>query len=217
MKINDKAKGVLPFEDIPDEVYAEEYSHYTQDDIDAMEEASKQTNTIIDRNERALNKWKASGSANYAKLRELQKYAPNGKNYIGERVKYLREHLQLDPVDVYTSAGIAKTTLYRIEHGTNVPTESVMQNVLYALNISMADFSCFPDDFEKWKQQITNTSEAIDIYEFRQEILGKLERGSFSYNLAGKSVQFPLSHLNILKQMIESSFSILDLLPHDKT
>ena len=217
MKINDTAKGILPFEDEePIESFIARMASHTPEELEAMEEATMRTNQLIDQNEKQTKKWNSQGAANYARLRELQKYAPDGKNYIGERVLYLREQLNLEPVDVYTVAGIAKTTLYRIEHGTNVPTESVMQNVLYALHISIADFSCFPDDFEKWKQAITESGQSGNIYAFRQEILSKLEKGSFSYNLSGKSIQFPRAYLNILKQLLESSFAILDIIPHDK-
>ena len=215
MEIKDTAKGILPFDEEPIESVIAEWESYTQADFDAMEEASRRRDEIIDHNDAVRKEWIKQGPANYAKLREMQKYAPPGKNYIGERVLYLRTQLGLDPVDVYTSAGIAKTTLYRIEHGTNVPTESVMQNVLYALHTSIADFSYSPEDFEKWKESISRSSNAGNIYAFRREILRKLN-GGFSYKLSGKTVQFPRPYLNIIQSILESSFAILDIIPHDK-
>lgn len=212
MKINDKEKGLLEF---PHETYEYLYD-FTDEEIQAMEESYNETNRIIDENTRRAEEWEKRGPANFEKLREMQKNSPDNRLYIGERVLYLREQLKLEPKDVYEPAGIVKSTLYRIENGPNCPTEQVMQKVLYALQVTLSDFSCFPDDFERWKNAITESENTYDIYQFRKDTLRKLEQYSFSYNLSGKKIKFPRTHLNLIKNLLESSFAILDIVPHDE-
>ena len=217
MKINDKEKGLLDFPQFPYEQLNEELENLPIEEHEAMEDAHSEVDRIIDENARISKEWEKNGPANFEKLRELQKNSPDNRLYIGERVAYLREQLKLDPKDVYEPAGIVKSTLYRIEHGPNCPTQKVMKKVLYALQITLADFSCFPDDFERWKKAITAPENTYNIYQFRNEIFRKLEKYSFTYNLSGKEVMFPRTHLNLLKNLLESSFAILDIVPNDET
>jgi transcriptional regulator with XRE-family HTH domain len=221
MKISDKDKGLMP---IPCQETDEEHlqalierdSKLTEADYAAMYAQELETMQILEENDRIKKSWEANGPVNFHQLRQLQKDGQvSGTNYIGERVVYLRKLIGLQPVDIYTSAGIAKTTLYRIEEGKNIPTEKVITNILYSLQTSLADFSCFPGDFEQWKATITNTGSSTNIYKFRDHVLAELDSYNFSYNLAGKSVQLPRAHLLFLKRLLLDSFAILDLLPHD--
>lgn len=220
MQITSKGKGLIAYPGNDDEYYEAliaEDSQLTAEDYAAMEAQSRETLQILEENEKINKAWEANGSLNFKQLRELQKDGQTrGTNYIGERVAYLRKISDMQPADVYTSAGIAKSTLYRIEEGKNIPTEKVIVNVLYALQTSLADFSCFPDDFEKWKASISNTGSSTNIYRFRDDILKQLEKGNFSYNLSGTNIKFPRKHLLLLKHLLDASFAILDLLPHDR-
>lgn len=204
MKVSSKNKGMHDFTE--DQGYFENF-----------EEHAHELDRLYDENWQREKDWEAQGPINFEKLRELQKDGQaSGTNYIGERVAYLREVSNMQPVDVYSSAGISKTTLYRIEEGRNIPTMKVFGKVLFALSTSLADFSCFPGDFEKWKSVITETEGTVNIYKYRNDILKDLENCIFVYKVSGKKVRFPRKHFLVLKKMIESSFAVLDLQPHDE-
>ena len=186
-------------------------------DVEAAEEEyDRQIMLALEEKARKEKEWEKNGLANFEKLRELQKNSLDNRLYIGERVLYLRERLELEPKDVYEPAGIVKSTLYRIENGPNCPTVQVIQKVLYSLQVTLADFSCFPDDFERWKKAITEPDNTYDIYKFRKEMLRKLEQYCFTYQLSGKETRFPRTHLNLIRNLLESSFAILDIVPHDE-
>lgn len=224
MKISDKDKGLVTEDSIlehyfetGERVYDTKAIENGEIDVEASaEDFDRQIMLALEEKARKEKEWEKNGLANFEKLRELQKNSPDNRLYIGERVLYLRERLKLEPKDVYEPAGIVKSTLYRIENGPNCPTVQVMQKVLYALQITLADFSCFPDDFERWKKAITEPENTYNIYQFRKEIFSKLEKYSFTYNLSGKEIMFPRTHLNLIKNLLESSFAILDIVPNDE-
>lgn len=225
MKISDKNKGLIPkgsvleeYLEYDEEFYAAMEREQEGRDIEAEEEYDHQVMLALEEKAAKEKEWEAQGPVNYDRLRQMQKDGKlSNTNYIGERVLYLRNQLDLEPIDVYEPAGISKSTLYRVEQGEHAPTESVIQKILYALQISLADFACFPDDFEHWKSIITEPDSSYDVYKFRDEVLEKLSRYSFSYKNSGKTIKFPRAHINLLKKLIESSFEVLDIVPHDET
>lgn len=225
MKISDKNKGLIPkgsvleeYLEYDEEFYAAMEREQEGRDIEAEEEYDHQVMLALEEKAAKEKEWEAQGPVNYDRLRQMQKDGKlSNTNYIGERVLYLRNQLDLEPIDVYEPAGISKSTLYRVEQGEHAPTESVILKILYALQISLADFACFPDDFEHWKSIITEPDSSYDVYKFRDEVLEKLSRYSFSYKNSGKTIKFPRAHINLLKRLIESSFEVLDIVPHDET
>ena len=224
MKISDKNKGLIPkgsvleeYLEYDEEFYAAMEREQEGRDIEAEEEYDHQVMLALEEKAAKEKEWEAQGPVNYDRLRQMQKDGKlSNTNYIGERVLYLRNQLYLEPIDVYEPAGISKSTLYRVEQGEHAPTESVILKILYALQISLADFACFPDDFEHWKSIITEPDSSYDVYKFRDEVLEKLSRYSFSYKNSGKTIKFPRAHINLLKKLIESSFEVLDIVPHDE-
>ena len=224
MKISDKDKGFVTegsilehYFETGERVYDTKAIENGEIDIEAAEEEyDRQIMLALEEKARKEKEWEKNGLANFEKLRELQKNSLDNRLYIGERVLYLREQLELEPKDVYEPAGIVKSTLYRIENGPNCPTVQVIQKVLYSLQVTLADFSCFPDDFERWKKAITEPDNTYDIYKFRKEMLRKLEQYCFTYKLSGKETRFPRTHLNLIRNLLESSFAILDIVPHDE-
>ena len=225
MKISDKNKGLIPkgsvleeYFEYDEEFYASVSGPDTEEEIEEQAERDRQIMLALEEKAAKEKEWEAQGTVNYDRLRQMQKDGKlSNTNYIGERVLYLRNQLDLEPIDVYEPAGISKSTLYRVEQGEHAPTESVIQKILYALQISLADFACFPDDFEHWKSIITEPDSSYDVYKFRDEVLEKLSRYSFSYKNSGKTIKFPRAHINLLKKLIESSFEVLDIVPHDET
>lgn len=224
MKTSDSKKGLLPDKSVIKEINDiwddPEYLASLAEDgpsDEYLEEKNRLITLELEEKAKKEKKWEEQGVVNYEILREKQKSEQqNGTNYIGERIAFLREVSDMQPAEVYGSAGIAKTTLFRIERGENVPTQKVILKILYALSTTLADFSCFPNDFDEWKKAITETSGSENIYRFRDEVLNKLENSNFSYKVGGKDVRFSRLHLLALKRMIEASFTVLDLQQHDK-
>lgn len=221
MKVSDSKKGIKPINQETEDAWNDpEYLASLAEDGPSDEyliEKCKLIEKELEDKAQKQKEWEEQGVVNYEKLREKQKSEQaSGTNYIGERIAYLRELSGMQPSEVYSTAGVAKTTLFRIERGENVPSQKVILKILFALSITLADFSCFPESFEEWKKAITETAGSENIYKFRDEVLNKLENSNFSYKVGGKEVKFSRLHLLALKRMIEASFTVLDLQQHDK-
>lgn len=219
MKVSDSKKGIKPINQEAEEAWNDPkyLASYEEDGPSAeyLIEKCKSLEKELEDKAQKQKEWEEQGVVNYEKLREKQK-SEQGTNYIGERIAYLREMSGMQPSEVYGTAGVAKTTLFRIEKGENIPSQKVILKILFALSTTLADFSCYPDKFEEWKEAITETPGSENIYKFRDEVLNKLENSNFSYKVGGKEVKFSRLHLLALKRMIEASFTVLDLQQHDK-
>ena len=229
MKSKDKK---LLTDDYMEDYYAsKEYQELLakmEEDIDISEKQYEQETRRLEANALIERDWELQGRRNYKRLQAKQnkankEYDESGikdedkrSKFIGERIAYLRGFYKKDPVDVYTTAGVAKTTLYRIEKGISVPSEKAISKILYVFDCSLATFANEPDDFNAWKESLEQTNDGDNIYKFRKDVLAKLDSYNFTYSVNGKTEKLPLQHLNIIKSLIASSFDILDLIPHDK-
>lgn len=170
--------------------------------------------------EKQQAEWIANGEKNLKILRKKQMDAAaagESKNYIGERIKYLREINKQSMVDLYLSADISKSTLHRCELGLNIPNEKNLRKIIAGLFVDVAVFCYSPDDFETWKSTFEYISPGEDIFAFKERIMGALETGNFTYVSNGRTIRLPFNYIALLRNLIRDTFSVLDLLPHDKT
>ncbi len=216
MRIDNRTKGVpnrliekLEDYDNQPELSEEELRHseesFYQDELDLEEQAKR------------LQDWDTKGLEFLRALRTLQIDAirkGEQKNYIGERILYIREVNHQSQADLYQKAGVSKSTMIRCEEGINVPNEATLCKIVSGLDdFSLADFACFPGDFEAWKRSLTGPDDAPDIFEYAQSVVNTLGRGAFSYKVGESRLRVPYKCISKIKKLVEASFSVLELLP----
>lgn len=135
-------------------------------------------------------------------------------NYIGERIVFLMNKNNQEVADFCRNLNISRSSLHRYIKGTHVPSEKLLQKIVAALFVDVADFAFEPDNFEEWKNSFKR-HQGEDIFEFKNKILGQFQTNHFTYT-AHKAVRhLPNAHFKIMKSLIENAFSIINLIPHD--
>jgi transcriptional regulator with XRE-family HTH domain len=63
---------------------------------------------------------------------------------LGARIKQLREEQGFDVIDVASSTGVHKSTIYNIESGRHLPSMKHLSQLAKALRCDEIDLLCFP-------------------------------------------------------------------------
>lgn len=216
MKISNEKKGIKPFWEEENEAF----DKILEQEVIEMQDAGikSQSDEYLDNLERIEKNWKNQGKTNFEKLKQQQMYPYDNPseytNCIGKRIQHLREKQNMKAKEFYATARIAKTTLYRLEQGTHIPSDKIFSRVLEALSISLADFSCFPENFKEWTEALEESKDEIDIFKFRDKVLSEIKNGHFVWIVSGRKVRIPHNHINLIRKLLEDSFGVLDLLPH---
>ncbi len=209
MKISDTKKGLI---DLQTEkgicVSFDATGMSEEEEVETLGRLQHEEETrIYDHNAKVAREWEKSGPINFGILQKQE-------NGIGKRIEHLRQEMKMGAKDLFEAAGIAKTTLYRIEKGQHIPTLRIIKKLLVPLSISLADFSSFPENFEEWKDALTDSKNEENIFTFKKNVIGELENAVFVYeNNSGKNIRVPLEHMELFRKLIKDAFGVLDLLP----
>lgn len=211
MEISKQAKGFVDYSDENNPVIpADEYPEPSAEEILAMEQQYEAELREKAENTRAAQEWEKLGQQNIKVIRDTPKS-------IGERLEYLFAAKKIERIHFARQIGVSRSTLFRYFTGDSTPSEKKLLTIIDALDMSVADFCYEPKDTEKWKSYLVKkVIKKNDIFELRDDLLKQLSNNSFTYQYNGDTLQLPYRHAMILKALLESSFRILDLIPHDK-
>ena len=140
-------------------------------------------------------------------------YTPE-HNYIGERIVFLMNINNQEVADFCRNIDISRSSLHRYIKGTHVPSEKLLEKIVAALFVDVADFSYEPDNFEEWKDSFKRY-QGEDVFGFKKKILEQFQTNHFTYTAHEAVRHLPNAHFKIMKSLIENAFSILNLIPHD--
>lgn len=197
-------------------------------DADAIEEAEqKQLNEEDSKTIRNIQRenFKKSrdveGDKNLAALVKLHNdgfYTTSPENIVGNRVKYLRELYGYTPTDLSRKIGINRTTLYHCENGDSPIKPKTVKKIIAGLDVDAYDFSYAPESYDEWIAYQENSLINVpkNIFEFRDYVLSAIYSQHFSYIQNGEPKRVPSKYILLLKNSLQSSFDILDLIAHDK-
>ncbi|MBO5089581.1 MAG: helix-turn-helix transcriptional regulator [Clostridia bacterium] len=104
-------------------------------------------------------------------------YTPE-HNYIGERIVFLMNINNQEVADFCRNIDISRSSLHRYIKGTHVPSEKLLEKIIAALFVDVADFSSEPDNFEEWKDSFKRY-QGEDIFEFKKENSRTIPNKSF--------------------------------------
>lgn len=136
---------------------------------------------------------------------------------IGDRVKFFREELGLNKSAFAKHAGINRTTLYKIEDNSIIPSLKLLCKIVDALNVIDYDFALTEEQLSNdYKGILTKYNEPYNIYKLQEEICNELDTKFFCYYANKKLKVFPQKYLELLKKNVMASFSVLALIPHDE-
>ncbi len=144
-------------------------------------------------------------------------YADDGKKErFGNRIKVLREHMGYSKSELARRAGIDRSMLEKYESGKRIPKGSTLIKILNALYCDVVEF-CENKQRRKFEALVEKTyvaSEENNIFRLKQELDDKLSH-AMSYKIGGKDVLVPRDIMISLRENINASFRILELLEGD--
>ena len=211
MEISKQAKGFVDYSDEYNPVIpADEYPEPSEEEILAMDQRHEAELREIEENARIAQEWEKLGQQNLKVIRDTSKS-------IGERLEYLFAAKKIERIHFARQIGVSRSTLFRYCTGYSTPSEKKLLMIIDALDMSVADFCYEPQDTPKWKSHLEKkVIKKNDIFELKDVLLEQLSSNSFTYQYNGDTLRLPCRYTTILKALLESSFRILDLLPHDQ-
>ena len=216
MKIKKEAKGLIDLSHIynPDadsEAFYEALLNAQDEDADRaaeeMHDAEVQEREV---NARAQMRWEEQAEENLKIIRDVT-------GEVGKRLEYLFQKKNIEKAAFARQIGIGRTTLHRYLSGSAVPNEGKLRRIIEALEMDIGDFCYEPKNTAKWTESLEESArKRNDIFELKNELFEKLAKNNFTYTYKGSTYRLPYKHYVVLKEMLDTSFRVLDLLAHDK-
>ncbi len=209
MKIKDSVKG------IKDILFEEPIPADDDNDIISGEDAKEQRQKIREENYKIISEWHEQGQLNVEILLKQDK----DTNGIGKRLEFILRNKNIEKTEFALRIGVSRTTIHRYISGDSKPSKDKLSIILNQLQISEADFSYSPSDFEAWKNafDLEPDYKGRNILAYRQEVLAPLQRNNFVYLHNGKAKPLPQEYFLLMKAIIENGLKVFDdLLPHDE-
>ena len=210
MKIPKQSKGFVDYSEEYNPIIPE-YAYYepSEEDVQALEAQHDAEVREQEENAIILKEWEEVGQRNLEIIRDIP-------GAIGERLKHLFEQKKIERIHFARQIGVSRSTLFRYCEGTSTPSKKRLLIIIDALDMDVADFCYEPKNYEKWKAVLEEkATRKNDIFTLRDNLLERLSRNNFTFQHKGETTRLPYRHYVILKAMLESSFRILDLIPHD--
>ena len=216
MKIKKEAKGLIDLSHIynpetDDEAYFEAMLNEQSEEADIASEEMHDAE-VLERevNARAQKRWEEQAEENLKIIRDVT-------GAVGDRLEYLFKKKHIEKAAFARQVGIGRTTLHRYLLGSAVPNEAKLKRIIEALEMDVGDFCYAPRNLAEWKESLEEASrKRNDIFELKKELFEKLEKNNFTYTYKGSTYRLPYKHYVVLKEMLDTSFRVLDLLAHDK-
>ncbi len=160
---------------------------------------------------------------------------------IGQKLKYLRECMNISQAELAKRVGVDRSAIIRYESNKSLPRLKTLEKLLTALYADVRVFTreefydetkvideelrdydsnghlirIFKGRFQKKSQKHFNKLAENDIFELRKEIDDRIDQCLF-YKCGGKNVLIPGEVLSFIKENVAAAFKVLDTLPHDK-